>query len=111
MAHSLRNTDLDETSTSTVQKPRNVVTLKEQKQVSKVTGSERGTLVTTCCFVNALGYLLPPVMIFPRVHLKQPMIKDAPSGTLVLAKKRKKTLGLCCLHPRNVDRLVVKGLY
>ena len=35
--------------------------------------------------VNALGYSLPPVMIFPRVHFKQHMIKEAPTGTLGLA--------------------------
>ena len=57
--------NLDETSTSTVQKPRNVVSLKRKKQVSQVTCSERGTLVTTYCFVIALVYSLPHVMIFP----------------------------------------------
>ena len=77
----------DETSTSTVQKPRNIVTLKGQKQVSQVTSSERGTLVTTCCFVNNLSYSLPPVMmqVFPRVNFKQHTIKEAPTGTLDLA--------------------------
>ena len=77
--------NLDETSTSTVQKPRNVVTLKEQNQVSQVTSSERGTLVRTCCFVNALSHSLPPVMIFARIHFKQHMIKEAPARTLGLA--------------------------
>ena len=83
-ANGTRLFNLDETSTSTVQKPRNV-TLKEQKQVLQVTSSERGTLVTTCCYVNALGYLLPLVMIFPRVHFKKHMIEEAPTETLGLA--------------------------
>ena len=84
-ANGTRLFNLDETSTSTVQKPRNVVTLKGQKQVSQVTSSERGALVTTCCFVNVLGYSLPPVMIFPRLHFKQHIIQEVPTGTLGLA--------------------------
>ena len=73
-ANGTRLFNLDETSTSTVQKPRNVVTLKGQKQVSQVTSSKRGTLVTTCCFVKALDYSLPTVRIFPRVNFMQYMI-------------------------------------
>ena len=73
-ANGTRLFNLDKTSASTVQKPRNVVTLKGQKQVSQVTSFKRGTLVTTCCLVNALGYSLPPVMIFPQVNFKQHMI-------------------------------------
>ena len=84
-ANGTRLFNLDEMFTSTVQKPKNVVTLKRQKQISQVTGSERGTLVATCCFVNALGYSLSPVMIFPRVQFKQHMTKKAPTGTLGLA--------------------------
>ena len=76
--------NLDETFTSTEKKTRNVVTLKGQKQVSQVTSSKRETLVTTRCFVNALGYSLSPVMIFLRIHFKQHMIKEPPTGTLGL---------------------------
>ncbi|VEN35500.1 unnamed protein product [Callosobruchus maculatus] len=77
--------NLDETNTMTVQKSSKVLAVRGQKQVSKVTSGEKGTLVTTCYVVNALGNALPPVMIFPRVHFKQHMISGAPTGTLGLA--------------------------
>jgi hypothetical protein len=77
--------NLDETATSTVQKPQKVLTGKGTKRVSKCTSAERGTTVTTCCIISASGNTIPPVMVFPRVHFKQHMIKDAPPGTLVLA--------------------------
>ncbi|KAJ8951749.1 hypothetical protein NQ318_012600 [Aromia moschata] len=45
---------------------------------------ERGTLVTTCCIVNATGQYLPPAMVFPRTHFTDHMPKGAPPGTLGL---------------------------
>lgn len=77
--------NLDETGTTTVQKPQKVLGVKGQKQICKVTSGERGVLVTTCCIVNAAGNFLPPVMIFPRVFFKQHMLNGAPTGTLGLA--------------------------
>ena len=78
--------NLDKTATSTVQNPNNIITLKGVKQVAQGTSAERGTLVTTCCIINALGHALPPVMVFPRTHFKQYMINEAPPGTLGLAQ-------------------------
>ena len=77
--------NLDETATTTVQKSAKVVAEKGVKQVSKVTSGERGTLVTTCCIISATGQYLPPAMVFPRVHLKEHMLRGSPSGTLGLA--------------------------
>lgn len=77
--------NLDETATMTVQKSPKVVAEKGTKQVSKVTSGERGTLVTTCCIISATGQYLPPAMVFPRVHLKEHMLRGSPSGTLGLA--------------------------
>ena len=78
--------NLDETATTTViQKPQKVVAQKGMRQVSQVSSAERGTLVTTCCIVNAHGSCLPPAMVFPRVNFKSHMINDAPPGTLGLA--------------------------
>ena len=78
--------NFDETATSTVQNPNNIITLKGVKQVAQVTSAERRTLVTTCCIINALGHALPPVMVFPRTHFKRYMINEAPPGTLRLAQ-------------------------
>lgn len=76
--------NLDETATSTVQRPQKVIGIKGQNLL-KVTSAERGVLVTTCCIVNALGQALPPAMVFPRKKFQQHMIKGAPTGTLGLA--------------------------
>ena len=84
-SHGSRVYNLDETSTSTVAKPGNVLAEKDVKQVSQVSCAERGTLVTACCIINAPGSSLPPVMVFPRKHPKKWMIADTPAATLGLA--------------------------
>lgn len=76
--------NLDETSTTTVQKPQKVVAPRGVS-VSKVTSGEKGTLVTTCCMVSATGFALPPAIIFPRKKFKNIMLNGAPSGSLGLA--------------------------
>lgn len=78
---------LDETGTTTVQKPKKVMAEKGQKQLNKVTSAERGTLVTTCCAVSATGNALPPAMVFPRKTFKTFMTNGAPTGTLGLAQQ------------------------
>lgn len=76
--------NLDETATTTVQRPQKIVTRKGTS-ACKVTSGERGTLVTTCLIINALGQALPPVMVFPRKNFQTHMLNGAPSGTLGLA--------------------------
>ena len=77
--------NLDETGITTEQNIPKVLAAKGLKQVGQITAAERGTLVTVCCCASALGKLLPPAMVFPRVHFKDHMIKGAPPGTLGLA--------------------------
>lgn len=77
--------NLDETGTTTVQKPKKVLSSKGTKQVSQCTSGERGVLVTTCCIISATGSALPPVMVFPRKKFKHHMLNGAPPGTLGLA--------------------------
>ena len=84
-ANGSRVYNLDETTTSTVQKPQKVIAKKGFKQVNQTTSSEKGTHVTTCCIINALGSSIPPAMVFPRTHFKSHMISEAPPGTLGLA--------------------------
>lgn len=50
--------NLDETSTTTVQRPKKILAQKGSRQLNRVTSGERGALVTTCCIVNALGRYL-----------------------------------------------------
>jgi ElaB/YqjD/DUF883 family membrane-anchored ribosome-binding protein len=82
VADGTRMFSLDETATSTVQKPQKVLSEKGTEQVSKCTSAEKDTTVTTCYIVSANGNIVPPVIFLPRVHFKQHMIKDAPPGTL-----------------------------
>ena len=84
-ANGTRVYNLDETATSTVQKPQNVLALKGSKQVTQVSSADRGTLVTTCCIINSLGHALPPFMVFLQKFFKDPMVFGAPTGTLGLA--------------------------
>lgn len=58
--------NVDETGITTVQKPSKTVGAKGVKQVGGITSTERGTLVTVCAAVSAIGNSMPPRMIFPR---------------------------------------------
>lgn len=72
--------NIDETGCTTVHKPGKVVAQKGQKQVGQVTSAERGTLVTVCCGINALGNSIPPFFVFPRVNMKDIFLKGGPPG-------------------------------
>ncbi|KAF2902796.1 hypothetical protein ILUMI_03390 [Ignelater luminosus] len=52
-----------------------------KKNVGLVTSAERGTLVTLCFAVNAVGQSLPPFFIFPRVKYRQDFVSDGPEGS------------------------------
>lgn len=67
---------------TTVQDSIKVLATKGQKQVGQISSAERGTLITMCGTINALGNSIPPLIIFPRVHYKDFMIKGAPHGTV-----------------------------
>lgn len=73
--------NLDETGVTNVQKPGKVIAPKGEKQVSKMTSAERGTLVTLCCAVSATGNAVPPFFVYPRQRLNDKMIDGAPVGS------------------------------
>jgi DDE superfamily endonuclease len=73
--------NIDETGFTTVQVPNKIVAGRGAKQVGKITSAERGTLVTVCCAVSALGNCIPPFLIFPRVYFKDAMMNGAPVGS------------------------------
>lgn len=70
----------DETGCTTVQKCPKVIASKKDRQVGQVTSAERGTLVTVCFTINAIGNALPPFFIFPRVKYNNIFISGAPMG-------------------------------
>ena len=77
--------NLGKTVISTVQKLRQVFTFTESKQVGKVTSGERGENVTMCACVSAIGHALPPPFVFPRVHFREHILKEAPNVSLGLS--------------------------
>ena len=70
--------NVDETRISTVQKLRNVVAIKELKQIGSVTSGERGSLVIMCAAVCAARNSVLPMLIFQ--NFKDHFIRDGPTG-------------------------------
>ena len=54
---------------------------KGAKQVGVIVSQERGSLVTLCCAVNALGNHIPPFFVFPRVNVQDHWLLTAPPGS------------------------------
>ncbi|XP_063759756.1 uncharacterized protein LOC134877965 [Eleginops maclovinus] len=79
--------NMDETGITTVQRPDQVVARRGDRQVGSATSGERGTLVTVACAGNALGSMIPPMFIFPRVNFKDHFIRDGPPGCIGVANK------------------------
>lgn len=73
--------NVDETGVTTVQKPDRVVARRGIKQVGSVTSAERGTLVTLAFAVNAIGNVIPPFFVFPRVRFQDHFLRDGPIGS------------------------------
>lgn len=65
-----------------MQRPKQVVTEQERKQVGSITSSERGELVTVVYTVSASGNVIPPLFVFPRVNYKDHFIRGAPPGSI-----------------------------
>lgn len=78
-AHNIYN--CDETGCTTVQVCPKVIASKHVRQVGQVTSAERGTLVTVCFAVNALGNVIPPFFVFPRVKYNETFINGGPPGS------------------------------
>ena len=71
----------DETGGTTVQVPKRVIAGRGDRKVEAVTSAERGTLVTTCNAVNACSASIPPFFIFPHVHFKEVLLRNALPGS------------------------------
>lgn len=54
-----------------------VIASKGSKQVGKTTSTERDSLFTLYCGVNAIGNSIFPYFIFPRVNFKPYLLHDA----------------------------------
>lgn len=71
----------DETGCTTVQACPKVIASKKSKQVGQVTSADRGTTVTICFAVNAIGNVIPPFFIFPRVRYQEHFVLEGPEGS------------------------------
>lgn len=74
--------NLDETGITTAAKPDKIIASKGVKQVGGINSHERGTLVTLCVAVNAVGNIIPPMFIFPRKNYHDHFLADAPVGSI-----------------------------
>lgn len=72
----------DETGLTTVHIPPKVLAQKGSKQVGRMTSGERGQNVKMIAAINAIGNIIPPLFVLPRVHLKSHMLKGAPPGSV-----------------------------
>ncbi|XP_063891128.1 uncharacterized protein LOC135116582 [Helicoverpa armigera] len=74
--------NVDETGVTTVLKPRKILAPKGSKQVASITSAERGTLVTVCVAVNAVGNSVPCMFVFPRIKYRDYFVRDGPPGCI-----------------------------
>ncbi|XP_018344908.1 PREDICTED: uncharacterized protein LOC108750148 [Trachymyrmex septentrionalis] len=72
--------NMDETGITTVHTPNRVVACRGMKQLGKMTSAERGTLVTVAVAVSAIGNMVLPFFIFPKVNYKNHFIQGGPLG-------------------------------
>ena len=62
-----------------------VIACRNKKQVGKLTSGEREALVNVLYAVNAAGNSVPPMLVFPRVKLRDHMMKGAPPDSIGVA--------------------------
>lgn len=74
--------NVDEIDLSTVHESPKILASKDVKQVGWMTSEERGNAVTMIVAVNAGGGVIPPMLIFPCVNIKDSMLRGAPDGTI-----------------------------
>lgn len=79
--------NVDETGCTTVHKPNKVLATKGVKQVGQITSQERGTLVTMCLAVSALGNSVPPMFIFPLKRYQDHFVLGGPAGSIGTANQ------------------------
>ncbi|KAJ4440994.1 hypothetical protein ANN_10843 [Periplaneta americana] len=75
--------NVDETGLTTVPKTQSkIIAQKGRKHVGALTSAERGQLVTAELCFSAAGHYIPPLIIFPRIRIKDELLDGAPPGTI-----------------------------
>ena len=72
----------DETGVTIVQhKHTKILGLKVKRQISSVHSTGRGSLVTIVNSRSPAGQFIPPLLLFPRKHMKPELMNDTPPGS------------------------------
>jgi hypothetical protein len=77
--------NMDETGLTSVPKIiGEIISIRGKKQVGALASAERGQLVTAVLCFSAAGHYVPPLIIFPRVRMKNELLDGAPAGTIAV---------------------------
>jgi len=72
----------DETGITIAQhKHTKILGLKGKRQISSVQSAERGFLLTVVNCMSRTGQFIPPLLVFPRQHMKRELMNGTPPGS------------------------------
>jgi hypothetical protein len=59
-----------------------VVSVRGENEVASLTSAERGSLVTVVTCMNVTGTNVPPLIVFPRKHMREELMDGALRGSI-----------------------------
>lgn len=74
--------NVDESGISNVHTPEEIISLKEKRQVERLTSAEREKTTTIVCAYSAAGQYIPTMIIFARKRMNERLMKGAPPGAI-----------------------------
>ena len=80
--------NVDESGVNVTQHKGKVIAEVKRKGVHRVVAAEKGKNHTVIACGSASGFVLPPMIIFPRVRVSEGLKANAPPGSYLAAQKR-----------------------
>ena len=80
--------NVDESGLNIMQHKGKVVADVKRRGVHHVVTSEKGRNHTIVACGSASGYILPPMIVFPRVRVSEALKGSAPPGSMIAAQKK-----------------------
>ena len=80
--------NVDECGVNVTQHKGKVITEVRRRGVHRVVAAEKGKNHTVIACGSAAGYGLPPMIIFPRVHVSEALKVNAPPGSIIAAQNK-----------------------
>ena len=80
--------NVDESGLNITQHKGKVIADVKRRGVHRVVASEKGRNHTIVACGSASGYILPPMIIFPRVRVSEALKVSAPLGSMIAAQKK-----------------------